>query len=443
MSNTATKTTKLQEAAERGKRSLIHDPLEGDKNKITLVRARGSLVWDDRDREYLDLTSQAWSNNLGANDPRVIEAAITQLREIVHARPNFNTLPLLTLTAKLRDISPGDLNRIGYCLHGSLAIEMAIKLAFKNRPDRHNVIVLQDAYHGRSLTTMAASWPHPKNDFLSIQPRFTRVPHPDPYRPRLNLDVEADSALCLQLLEDTISKGVDGGVTAIMLEPILGNGGHIVLPRSFLEGVRKICDTFDIILIWDEIQTGFGRTGKMFAADYYGIVPDIMAFGKAIGGGFPLAGIMASERLRGFEAGDDALSFGQFPVAMAAAIATLDSIMSDDLCGKARDLGAFATERLHEIMGRRKLIGDIRGPGLFVSAELVKDRATKEPAPRAAAEVYRRGIEKGVLFGESRYAGLGNLIKLKPPLDCTREQMAFALNVFDEILGEIEESKCY
>lgn len=423
---------------ERGKRSLVNDPKAGDDSKITLMRAKGSLVWDDKGREYLDCTSQAWSNNLGANDPRVIAAAIAQMREITHARPNFNTVPLLQLTARLREISPGDLNRIGYCLHGSLAVEMAIKLAFKNRQGRHNIIVLQDAYHGRSLTTMAASWPHPDNPFLPVQPRFTRVPHPDPYRPRQGLDVEADSKLCLSLLEDTIVKGVDGGVVAIMLEPILGNGGHIELPVSFLKGVREICDRYGIILIWDEIQSCFGRTGAMFAADYYGVVPDIMTFGKGIGGGFPLAGIMASDRLDGFEAGEDALTFGQFPVAMAAAVATVDAIISDDLCKKARDHGAYATQRLHEIADRRKLIGDIRGPGLFVSVELVKDRKTKEPAARAALEVYRRGVEKGVLFGESRYAGLGNLIKIKPPLDCTHEQMSFALDVLDEVLGSIE-----
>ncbi len=423
---------------ERGKQSLIHDPLEGDKNKITLVRARGSLVWDDKGREYLDCTSQAWSNNLGANDPRIVEAAIAQLRDLTHARPNFNTLPLLALTAKIREISPGDLNRIGYCLHGSLAVEMAIKLAFKNQPGRHNIIVLQDAYHGRSLTTMAASWPHPNNPFLAIQPRFTRVPHPDAYRPRLSMDIEAESKLCLALLEDTINKGVDGGVVAIMMEPILGNGGHIELPLSFMRGVREICDRHDIVLIWDEIQTCFGRTGKMFASDLYGIIPDIMTFGKGIGGGFPLAGIMASEKLKGFDSGEDALTFGQFPVAMAAAVATLDAIIADDLCNKARDLGAYATQRLHEIADHRKLIGNIRGPGLFVSIELVKDRKSKEPAARAASEVYRRGVAKGVLFGESRYAGLGNLIKIKPPLDTTHEQMSFALDVLDEVLGSIE-----
>ncbi|WP_374375691.1 aspartate aminotransferase family protein [Dongia sp.] len=417
---------------------MIHDPLEGDEGKITLVRARGSLVWDDQGREYLDCTSQAWSNNLGANDPRVVKAAIAQMQEITHARPNFNTLPLLELTAKLRQIAPGDLNRIGYCLHGSLAVEMAIKLAFKNKPGRHNLIVLQDAYHGRSITTMAASWPHPDNPFLPIQPRFVRVPHPDPYRPRLGMDVEAESKLCLYLLEETIAKGVDGGVAAIMLEPIMGNGGHIELPLSFLKGVRDICDRHDIVLIWDEIQSCFGRTGKMFAADLYGIVPDIMTFGKGVGGGFPLAGIFASDRLQGFESGEDALTFGQFPVAMAAAVATVDAIISDGLCDKAREHGAYATQRLAEMSERRKLIGHVRGPGLFVSVELVKDRQTKEPARKAASEVYRRGAAKGVLFGESRYAGLGNLIKVKPPLDCTHEQMSHALDILDEVLGSIE-----
>ena len=191
--------------------ALIHEPVAGDPTKITLVRARGSLVWDDQGREYLDCTSQAWSNNLGANDPRVVEAAIAQLREIMHARPNFNTLPLLALNGKLRELAPGDLKRFGYCLHGSLAVEMALKLAYKNRPGRQNVIVLQDAYHGRSLTTMAASWPHPNNPFLAIQPRFTRVPHPDPYRPRLGMDTETDSKLCLALLEDTIQRASTAG----------------------------------------------------------------------------------------------------------------------------------------------------------------------------------------------------------------------------------------
>jgi 4-aminobutyrate aminotransferase-like enzyme len=316
---------------------------------------------------------------------------------------------------------------------------MALKLAFKNRPGARNVIVMQDSYHGRSLVTMAASWPHPNNPFHALQPQcFTRVPHPDSYRPRQGMDIEADTKLCLSLLEETITKGVDGGVAALIIEPILGNGGHIIVGKSYLQGLREICTRHNIVLIFDEIQSCFGRTGEMFAADYYGVQPDIMTFGKGIGGGFPLAGIMASDRLEGFSSGEDALTFGQFPVAMAAAVATLDAIISDDLCGKARALGNYATQRLQEMSERHPLIGDVRGPGLFVSVELVKDRKTKEAAPKAAAELYRRGVKKGVLFGESRYAGLGNLIKIKPPLDCSHAQMSHALDVFDAVLGSIE-----
>ena len=429
-------------ALDIGRRSLIHDPGGGDDAKLTIARARGSLVWDADGREYIDCTSQAWSNNLGANDPRVVEAAIRQLQDVTHVRsPNYYTDALLELTAKLVDIAPGDLQRVGYCLHGSLATEMAIKLAFRNRPDARNVLVLQDGYHGRSLASLAASWPHPDNPFGPLQPRFTRVPHPYPYRTRLGLSPEDESQLCLGLLRETIDKGVDGPVGALMMEPIQGNGGHIEFPASWYSGVREICDEFDVVLIWDEVQTGFGRTGEMFATEYYDGAPDIIVFGKGVGGGFPLAGILADERLQGFRAGDDALTFGQFPVSMAAGLATINAIEEDDLCRRSREHGEHATERLLEMQQRHPLIGDVRCPGLMVSAELVRDRASKEPARRETQEVCRLAAERGVLLGEARYAGLGNLIKVKPPLDIPRELLDQALDVLDEVLGLVESNR--
>lgn len=407
--------------------------------KITLVKARGSLVWDDAGREYIDCTAQAWSNNLGANDPRVVEAAVAQLREMTHIRPNFESIPHKNLVAKLREISVGSLNQTGFALHGSLAGEMAMKLAFKNRPHAQNLVVLQDGYHGRSLATLGASWPHPNNPFLAVQPRFTRVPHPYPYRARMGMDPEAESQLCLGLLEDTIVKGVDGPVAAVMMEPIQGNGGHIEFPRSYYKGVREICDRHGVLLIFDEVQTGFGRMGTMWAAQYYGVTPDIIVFGKGVGGGFPLAGILADDRLKWFDEGEEALTFGHFPVSLAAACATIDAIRDDKLCEKAKDSGEYVTGRLLDMQTRRKLIGDVRCPGLMASIELVTDRLTKTPARYASQEVYRRGVELGVLFGESRYAGLGNLIKVKPPLDIERPLLARALDVLDEVLGAIEE----
>lgn len=423
-----------------GARSLIHDPIEG-ADKLVLTKALGSLVWDIEGREYIDCTAQAWSNNLGANDPRVIAAAAAQLHELTHARPNFHTPVLLELTAKLREISPGDLNRVGYCLHGSIAPEMAMKLALRNRPGTENVLVLQDGYHGRTLTTLAASWPHPDNRFGPLQPRFTRLPHPDPYRPRLGLSPEDDAQLCLGLLEDVIEKGVDGGVAALMMEPIQGNGGHIEFPADYYSGVREICDRHEVLLIWDEVQTGFGRLGAMFAADYYDVQPDMIAFGKAVGGGFPLAGILVDERLEGFAEGDDGLTFGQFPVSLAAGLATINAIEEDGLCESARLRGEEATARLLEMQSRHSLIGDVRCPGLMVAIELVTDRSSKDPACEETREVCRLAVERGVIFGESRYGGLGNLIKVKPPLDIKAEQLDRALDVLDEALGAVEASR--
>ncbi|HET8815041.1 MAG TPA: aspartate aminotransferase family protein [Solirubrobacterales bacterium] len=420
-----------------GARSLIHDPIEG-ADKLVLTKALGSLVWDIEGREYIDCTAQAWSNNLGANDPRVIAAAAAQLHEMTHARPNFHTPVLLDLTAKLREISPGNLNRVGYCLHGSIAPEMTMKLALRNRPGTQNVLVLQDGYHGRTLTTMAASWPHPDNRFGPLQPRFTRVPHPDPYRPRLGLTPEDDAQLCLELLEDVIVKGIDGGVAALMMEPIQGNGGHIEFPANYYSGVRELCDRHEMLLIWDEVQTGFGRLGAMFAADYYGVEPDMIAFGKAVGGGFPLAGILVAEDLDGFAEGEDGLTFGQFPVSLAAGLATINAIEEDGLCERARERGEQATARLLEMQARHSLIGDVRCPGLMVAIELVADPSSKEPAPKETREVCRLAVERGVIFGESRYAALGNLIKVKPPLDIKAEQLDRALDVLDEALGLVE-----
>jgi len=431
-------TNTTESAAERGRRALLHEPEGGDPNKLTLVRALGSLVWDDQGNEYIDCTAQAWSNNLGAGDPRVIAAAAAQLSEITHARPTFHTPVLLELADLLTSIAPNRLDKVGFTLHGSMAVETAFKLALRNRPGRSHILTLQDAYHGRSLTTMAASWPHPNNVFGPLQPRFTRVPHPDVFRPRRGLTPEEDADLCLDLLQDTIDKGIDGGVAAIIYEPIQGNGGHNEFPTNWHRGLRRLCDDNDILLIVDEVQTGFGRTGRMWGCEYYGIEPDMVVFGKGVGGGFPLAGVLARAEHAQFISGDDQLTFGHFPISIAAGLAAVRAILDDRLCERAADQGAYATKRLLQMQDRFELIGDVRCPGLMVSIELVKNRATKEPAPRESAKVLELAQARGVILGESRYAGLGNLIKVKPPLDIPDEQLSRALDVLEEVLEIVQ-----
>jgi 4-aminobutyrate aminotransferase-like enzyme len=422
----------------RGREALLHEPAGGDPGKLTLVKAKGSLVWDDTGKEYIDCTAQAWSNNLGANDPRVIEAAIEQTRQITHARPTFHTPALLELAELLVSIAPAGLDRVGFTLHGSMAVEMALKLALRNRPDAKHVAVLHDSYHGRSIATMAASWPHPGNVFGALQPQFLRLPRPDGYRPRAGLNVDQDTELTLGLVRDVLTKGTEGPVAALVYEPIQGNGGHNEFTPRWHQGIREICDEFGIMLIIDEVQTGLGRTGEMWASDFYRIDPDLLVFGKGVGGGFPLAGVLAKQRFAKFLAGDDQLTFGQFPVSIAAGLAAVKAIIDDDLCSRAAAHGRYATERLLEMQTRHPLLGDVRSPGLMVSIELVRNRLTKEPATAEAHEVFELAQERGVIFGESRYGGLGNLIKIKPPLDINREQLAKALDVLDDVLTEVE-----
>lgn len=428
------------QAHARGREVLLHEPTGGDPDKLTLVKARGSLVWDETGKQYIDCTAQAWSNNLGANDPRVIEAAIEQTRQITHARPTFHTPALLELAELLVSIAPDGLDRVGFTLHGSMAVEMALKLALRNRPDARHVAVLHDAYHGRSITTMAASWPHPGNVFGVLQPQFLRLPRPDLYRPRPGLTADQDTELSLQVVREILTKGTEGPVAALIYEPIQGNGGHNGFSERWHRGIREICDELGIMLIIDEVQTGLGRTGRMWASDYYGIEPDVLVFGKGVGGGFPLAGVLAKNRFAAFLAGDDQLTFGQFPISVAAGLAAVRAIIDDGLCDRAAEHGEYATERLREMQTRHPLIGDVRSPGLMVSIELVRDRVTKEPATTEAHAVFELAQERGVIFGESRYAGLGNLIKVKPPLDISRDHLATALDVLDEVLTEVEKT---
>lgn len=422
----------------QGRAALIRGWSTGVEPEITLTRARDALVWDSDGREYIDCTAQAWSNNIGASDPRVLEAAFAQAEEILHVRSNYDSVPLLLLAKRLVELAPAGLTKVAFCLHGSTAVESAMKLAMKNRPGAGPFIALYDGYHGRTLATMAVSWPHVRDDFRPYMGNVIRVPNAYCYRCPVGKSRDTCAIDCADVLRSVIRKGTTGRPAAVIMEPIQGNGGQIDFPLEFYQAVRKICDEEDVLLIWDEIQTAFGRMGTMFAAEYYGVAPDILVFGKAVAGGFPLAGILARDDLVGFDPGDDALTFGQWPVSMAAALATLDVLEEDDLLARCRDMGEYTTGRLVEMQSRHPLIGDIRGPGLMIGIELVRDRATKEPAVAETTQVYKRGFERGVIFGTSRYGGIGNVVKIKPSLTITREQMDTVLEVFDSILTELE-----
>jgi 4-aminobutyrate aminotransferase-like enzyme len=399
-----------------------------------LVRGAGASVWDSAGNEYIDCTSQAWSLNVGYNHPKVLEAARAQMELLTHARSSFDTAVHLRLAQRLADLARGDWGKqVSFCLHGSVAIETAMKQALRQN-DRGAFISLYDAYHGRSFGSLALSWPHPNSAFLGFQGRVVRVPQAYCYRCAFGREYPACELQCVAFMEQAIEKAVDGRPVAFVMEPIQGNGGMIDFPRDYYPAVEAVCRRHKVLLIWDEIQTAFGRLGSMTAAELYGVAPDIIVFGKAIGGGFPLAGTIARDDLRPLEPGDQGFTFGTFPISMAAALATLDVLEEEKLLERCRVLGEQISGRLREWQDRYELIGDVRGPGLMIGFELVKDRVSKEPAREEAHRFAVEGFKRGVLYGESKYLGLGNVIKIKPPLVISDGQVEKVMEVTEEIL---------
>ena len=234
-----------------------------------------------------------------------------------------------------------------------------------------------------------------------------------------------------------IEKGASEPPVALIMEPLQGNGGMVEFPADYLPAMRKLCDDLGMLLIFDEIQTGFGRLGTWFGADLYETTPDIMVIGKALGGGFPLFGVLFNSDLQGLAPGDHSFTFAHFPLSMAAANAAIQVLEEERLLERAAQMGALFTTHLRELQGQYELIGDIRGPGLMIGVELVKDRTTKEPAREETSRFVLEGLKRGVIFGKSKYLGLGNIVKIKPPLVITEAEVNKTMEVFEEILNEV------
>lgn len=408
----------------------------GSEVPILVDYGKGALLFDKSGREFIDCTSQAWSLNIGYSHPKVIQAVGEVLGKYSHIRTSFETVPKLLLSKKLVELAPQNLDQVIYTITGSEANEGALKIAMRNRKG-NTFVSLFDGYHGRTLATLNLSWPHPDNRFTAWSAPIVRIPQAYCYRCPLNLTHPQCQLACVDLAKMIIEKGSGEPPVALIMEPIQGNGGMIDFPREYYPAIRKLCDDLGMLLIFDEIQTGFGRLGTWFGADLYQTVPDIMVIGKALGGGFPLFGVLFSSQLQGLAPGDHSFTFAHFPLSMAAANATIQVLEDENLLDRAIKMGAIFTSRLRELQDKYELIGDIRGPGLMIGVELVKDRKTKEPAREETTRFAMEGIKRGVIFGESKYLGLGNIVKIKPPLVITEEQVYRTLEVFEDIVREL------
>ena len=423
-----------QEDLEQGRKHLMSGSVGGGL-PIIINGGSGAVVTDTAGKEYIDCTSQAWPFTIGFNHPKVKEAVIEQINNITQVRTSFETVPKLLLLKKLGEIAPANLKKFCFSLHGSTAMESAMKLAMTNRPEGKKFLVPFQGYSGRTLATIAASWPfHPISKlFAPFMQNFVRFPSAYCYRCTFDLEKESCGFACAEFTRKILKQGSEP-IIGLIIEAMQAHGGMIEFPEGYLKRLREICDEFGILLLFDEIQTGFGRMGAMFASDLYGVYPDIMAFGKALGGGYPIAGVMERMDLLSPEPGTDSYTFAHFPVSFAAAYATLKVIEEERILEKARKIGEYFTTRLEELQSKYEEIGDIRGPGVMIGVELVKNRKTKEMANELTHAIVKEAVGKGVIFGESLMKGLGNVLKIKPPAVITESQADQVLEVFEELL---------
>jgi 4-aminobutyrate aminotransferase-like enzyme len=410
----------------------------GTRGGPVLVKGKGCWVEDIDGKKYIDCTSQSWALYLGYANDDINRVVAEHMQNLSHVHQGFDTLPRYALARKLSELAPAGLNRVSFTIGGGPAIESAMKIALKNRQEAQEYICLYDSYHGTTLGVMGASWVSTMasgafiggSRFTRLTRQFIRVPNPYCYRCPLHQQRATCDMLCVKVLRSTIERGVNGPVAAIILEPIQASGGQIIFPREYLEGVRRLCDEFGIVLVYDEIQT-FGRIGSWFAAGHFGVAPDVIVVGKGLGGGFPIGAIVVADHLEGFKPDSEELhTFANNSVAQVASLKMID-LMERGVLANCRTQGDYLGGELKKMQREFPVMGDVRQAGLHIGVELVKDPVTKEPDKELIEEVKRQGYRNGIIFGQGGMAK--NVLKIKPPLIVSRAEA-------DEILGKFRAS---
>lgn len=410
---------------------------------LVIKRAKGAMIEDVDGNIFLDFNAGVAVCSTGHAHPHVVEAIKKQVDDFLHicsADYYFPQMP--QLAEKLNQLAPGAHDkRVHFGNSGAEAVEGAVKLAmYATR--RQKLIGFFGAFHGRTMgaLSLTASKFKQRAGFGPQALDVTHVPYANCYRCPYNLTQETCGAKeskgphCARVIEELLFKTTvpADDCAAIVLEPIQGEGGYIVPPASFLQTIREIADRYDIKVIADEVQSGFGRTGKMYASEHFGFVPDILTSAKGIASGLPLSATIARADLMTWGPGAHASTFGGNPVAIAASLATLE-LLEDGLIENAAQMGDYLLDGFRDLMGKHAIIGDVRGKGLMIGIELVKDRATKEPVPAAMVRVETECFKRGLIT-----LGCGqSTIRLSPPLVIDKDQCDFALKTIDEVLTAI------
>lgn len=428
---------KAKEIIERDKKILSpsytrSEPLVGEEGW-------GSYIRDPDNNVFLDLSSGMFVLNYGYSNPYIIDRVKEQADELSHfAGTHYYYEPQLELAEKLEEITPGNSEKqVLFTNSGAESVEASFKLArwHKRRP---RMLSYKGAFHGRTFgaLSLSSSKSQHRKYFAPLVPGVSFMPYPYCYRCPFNEDYPDCNFSCVEYIRDSLRKNVPPEeVAGIITEPIQGNGGYITPPPEYYSMIKEMAEEHDWLFISDEIQTGLGRTGKMFSIEHWGVEPDVICTAKALSGGtVPIGAMIAREEIMDWEPDSHASTFGGSLLGCAAALAGLEFLEKENLVKKAKEKGEYLKSRLEEIEEDHPLVGDVRGKGLLRAMELVKDPETKERAIEEKEELIQEALNRGVIT----FAGGRSVIRLAPPLVIEKEELGKGLDIIDEALTEVE-----
>ncbi len=406
---------------------------------VAIKKGRGIVLEDEDGNIFYDFTSGVGVCNTGHCHPKVVKAIQDQTEKLMHfAGTDYYYQPQSKLMMRLAQIAPGDAKkRVFFTNSGAESVEAALKLArYKTR--RPQFLAFIGAFHGRTMgaLSLTASRNVHKEGFQPTMPGVEHVPYAYCYRCPYNLEYPSCNMECVKKIETYFLQKVlsPNDVAAFFCEPIQGEGGYIVPPKEFLPMIKDLCNKYGILYVSDEVQAGFGRTGKFFACENFNVVPDIICSAKGMGSGLPIGCIIADERLNYPHPGCHSNTFGGNPVCCEASNATLDVIENENLMENAKNLGQYMNDALHDIQKRHPIIGDVRGLGLMQAIEIVKDPKTKEIDPEKRDKICEEMLNQGMITIDCG----PNSIRFIPPLVINREEMDIALNILEKAVDKVE-----
>lgn len=404
---------------------------------LVAERAKGSIVWDVDGNSYIDFNSGLVTMSVGHSHPRIVKVIEEQAKKLIHfSNTDFYYKESVILAEKLNEITPGSFQKkVFFGNSGAEANEAAMKIV-RWHTKRPRIIAFIHAFHGRTFGAMSltSSKPVQRRFFFPLVPGVTHVPYPNCYRCPFKQEYPNCNLWCVDYIKEEVLETYipPEEVGAFFFEPVQGEGGYVFPPPEFFKRLKKLADLFGILMVDDEVQAGMGRTGKWFAIEHWDIEPDVITMAKAIASGLPLGAMIARADLHDWEGGSHATTFGGNPIATRVSSEVIDIIKDENLLEKATKDGEYIMKRLKEMMQTYEIIGDVRGKGLMIGVELVKNRKTKEYAKKESQEIIKTCFKRGLAIIT---AGISTL-RIAPPLNIERELIDTALNILEGCIKE-------